>query len=40
MYKIGLFIVRNYVEMEDYDLQRLMKEGHFSEDEVLDFVAI
>ena len=37
MYKIGLFIVRNYVEMEDYDLQRLMKEGHFSEDEVLDF---
>ena len=29
MYKIGLFIVRNYVEMEDYDLQRLMKEGHF-----------
>ena len=29
MYKIGLFIVRNYVEMEDYDLQRLMSFSLF-----------
>lgn len=37
MYQIGLFIVRHYVDMEDYSLERLMKEGQFSEAEVLDF---
>lgn len=37
MYKIGLFIVRHYVEMEDYSLERLMREGQFSEEEILDF---
>ena len=37
MYQIGLFIVRNYVEMEDYDLNRLMSEGHFTNEEVMDF---
>ena len=37
MYHIGLFIVRHYVDMEDYSLERLMKEGQFSEAEVLDF---
>ncbi|MFR7590994.1 MAG: MurR/RpiR family transcriptional regulator [Longibaculum sp.] len=37
MYRIGLFMVRNYVELEDYDLQRIMQEGHFQEEEVLDF---
>lgn len=37
MYRIGLFIVHHYVEMEDYSLQRVMEEGHFSEDEILDF---
>ncbi len=37
MYRIGLFMVRNYVELEDYDLQRIMKEGHFQEEEILDF---
>ena len=36
MYQIGLFIVRHYVDMEDYSLERLMK-GQFSEAEVLDF---
>jgi hypothetical protein len=35
MYQIGLFIVRHYVDMEDYSLERLMKEGQFSEAEVL-----
>lgn len=37
MYQIGLFIVRHYVDMEDYSLERLMREGQFSEAEVLDF---
>ena len=37
MYQIGLFIVRHYVDMEDYSLEQLMKEGQFSEAEVLDF---
>lgn len=37
MYQVGLFIVRHYVDMEDYSLERLMKEGQFSEAEVLDF---
>lgn len=37
MYHIGLFVVRHYIEMEDYTLQRIMDEGNFSEDEVLDF---
>ena len=37
MDQIGLFIVRHYVDMEDYSLERLMKEGQFSEAEVLDF---
>lgn len=37
MYQIGLFIVRHYVDMEDYSLERLMNEGQFSEAEVLDF---
>jgi len=37
MYKIGLFIVQHYVEMEDYDLNRFMKEGNFTKEEVLDF---
>ena len=44
MYRIGLFIVHHYVEMEDYSLQRVMEEGHFSdlideseEDVIFDF---
>lgn len=37
MYKIGLFVVHHYVEMEDYSLQRVMQEGHFQEAEILDF---
>ena len=37
MYRIGLFIVHHYVEMEDYSLQRVMDEGGFQEDEILDF---
>ena len=37
MYRIGLFIMKHYTEMEDYTLQQLMKEGHFTEAEVLDF---
>lgn len=37
MYKIGIFIVGHYIDMEEYDLTRLMKEGHFLEEEVLDF---
>lgn len=37
MYRIGLFVVEHYVEMEDYSLERLMKEGHFTKEEVLDF---
>lgn len=37
MYKIGMFIVRHYVEMEDYTLDRIMQEGHFTEAEILDF---
>lgn len=37
MYRIGLFIVKHYVEMENYSLSRLMKEGKFIHGEVLDF---
>lgn len=37
MYKIGLFIVRHYVDMEDYTLKKVMQEGNFTEEEVLDF---
>lgn len=37
MYRIGLFIVKHYVEMENYSLARLMKEGKFTHGEVLDF---
>lgn len=37
MYRIGLFVVEHYVEMEDYSLDRLIKEGGFTSEEVLDF---
>ena len=37
LYQVGVFIVRHYIEMEDYTLQRVMNDGDFSEDEVLDF---
>lgn len=37
MYKIGLFVVRNYVDMEEYDLARFLEEGDFTQEEVLDF---
>lgn len=37
MYQIGLFVVENYIEMEDYSLDRMMKEGHFTKAEILDF---
>ena len=30
MYQIGLFIVRHYVDMVVYSLDRLMNEGQFS----------
>ena len=36
-YKIGLFIVQHYIEMEDYSIDRVIKEGCFSETEVLNF---
>ena len=34
---ISLFVVKNYIDMEDYDLSRLMSEGGFTKEEVLDF---
>lgn len=37
MYQIGLFIVEHYVEIEEYDLERFLKESTFTKDEVLDF---
>lgn len=37
MYRIGLFVVHHYVEMEDYSLQRVMDEGNFTKDDILDF---
>lgn len=37
MYRIGLFIVKHYVEMENYSLAKLMEEGKFTHGEVLDF---
>ncbi len=37
MYQIGMFIVRHYVEMEEYTLERLQEEGHFTKEEILDF---
>ena len=37
MYRIGLFMVKHYVEMENYSLARLMEEGKFTHGEVLDF---
>lgn len=37
MYQIGLFIVSHYTAMEDYDMIRLINEGHFTQEEVLDF---
>lgn len=37
MYKIGLFIVQHYVDMEYYPLNKIMEEGQFSEFQILDF---
>ena len=37
MYRIGLFVVHHYVEMEDYCLQRVMDEGQFTKADILDF---
>ncbi|MCD7839577.1 MAG: MurR/RpiR family transcriptional regulator [Erysipelotrichaceae bacterium] len=39
MFRIGLFIVSHYVDMENYDLNRFMREGDFKKEEVLDFCA-
>lgn len=37
LYRIGTFIVKNYTQMCQYELERFMREGHFSESEVIDF---
>lgn len=37
MYKVGLFVVHHYVEMEDYSLDKMLQVGHFTKAEVLDF---
>lgn len=37
LYMISLFIVQNYIDMENYDLDRLVKEGGFTKEEILDF---
>ena len=37
MYKIGNFIVKNYTKMNGYDLDKFLKEGQFTKEEVADF---
>lgn len=37
LYKISLFIVQHYQDMEYYDLKKIEKEGHFTKEEILDF---
>ncbi|MEG0276509.1 MAG: MurR/RpiR family transcriptional regulator [Coprobacillus sp.] len=37
MYKIGLFIVHHYIEMEDYSIERMMEVGRFTKNDILDF---
>lgn len=38
LYHIGNFLIKHYTELEDYDMSRIAKEGHFTEAEILDFL--
>lgn len=38
MYKIGNFFVKNYQKMCHYSKEKLKEEGHFTEEEVMDFI--
>lgn len=37
MYRIGNFIVKNYTKMSCYDLEEILKEGHFTKEEMKNF---
>lgn len=37
MYRIGNFVVKNYTHICKYPLERFIEEGHFTEEEVIDF---
>ena len=37
MYRIGLFVVKNYTKICKYSFEDFLREGHFQECEVLDF---
>ena len=38
MYRIGNFIVKHYTQMQNYDLDTFLAEGHFRKSEFYDFV--